>query len=151
MKRIILLLSIIILINCTNSDAEIETEELPASIEFTEIGKGTLTGSGFENIHETKTIIKNTEDWNNLISQMNSVENVSNRFNTTEINFDTHFVIVTILELKSSGWEVEISEIVENSENLIVKINEVEGFTLAYTQPFHIVLIPKTEKEIIFE
>ena len=151
MKRIILLLSIIILTSCTNSEAEIENEKFPISIELIEIGKGTLTGSGFENILETKTIIKNTEDWNNLISKMNSVENVSNRFNTNEINFDTHFIIATILELKSSGWEVEINEIVENLENLIVKTKEIEGFTLAYTQPFHIVLIPKTEKEIIFE
>ncbi|MBU3012692.1 hypothetical protein KO506_14860 [Polaribacter vadi] len=147
MKRILFLL--IILISCTNS--ETETEIFPISIEFTEIGKGTLTGSGFENIIETKTIIKNNEDWNNLVAKMNTIENVSNEFNTDEINFDTHYIVAIILELKGTGWTVEINEMIENSENIIVNTEEVDFSTLAYSQPFHIVLIPKTEKEIIFE
>ncbi|QNM86422.1 hypothetical protein H9W90_04670 [Polaribacter pectinis] len=151
MKRIILLLNIIILTNCTNSESENEPEKFPFLIQFVEIGKGNLTGSGFENILETKTIIKNIEDWNSLVSQMNSIENVSNGFATNEINFDTHYIIATILELKSSGWEVEITEITENSDNLVITTKEIDFSTLNYSQPFHIVLIPKTEKEIIFE
>ena len=149
MKRIILLLNIIILISCTNSETEIENS--PSSIELIEIGKGTLTGSGFENISETKTLIKNEEDWNNLISQMNSIENVSSGFNLSEINFETHFIIAIILELKGTGWLINITEVIENSDNLVVSTKEIDQSTLAYSQPFHIVLIPKTEKEIIFE
>ena len=149
--KIILLLFTIVLISCNDTENLINNDKFPISIEYTEIGKGTLTGTGLENIDKTYTIIKNNIDWNNLISKMNSIENVSSTFKLSKINFETHFIIATILEVKSSAWEVKIKKITENVDNVNVYTEETNHSILTYSQPFHIVLIPKTEKNILFK
>ena len=148
MKKIILLLIIIITASC--SETTPEPENFPATISFTEIGKGTLTGTGFEKIPVTNTVINNKAAWTDLLAKMNSVENISKTFNETEINFETHTAVVLILELKGTGWSVEINDIIENSENIVVNATETNLSTLIDSQPFHIVLIPKTEKQVVF-
>ena len=118
---------------------------------FTEIGKGALYGSGQEGISQSNVIISNTNDWQNLISQMNSVNNVSDNFTETDINFNEFSVFAIFLEVKSSGWEIETETVTENQNSISISTLETEYATAVITQPFSIIKIPKTNKSIIVE
>ncbi len=87
----------------------------------------------------------------NLISKINSVNNVSDSFSETDIDFDNYLIIAVFLEVKGSGWEVKITNITENENNLIVSTKETEFDNLVITQPFSIVKIRRTEKIIDFK
>jgi hypothetical protein len=149
MKAIILILSIFLATSCSSDDNNTTTQSTP--ITFTEIGKGGLFGNGAEGIAQSNMVIDNTTDWQNLMNQMNSVNNVTNEFSETNINFNAYTVIAIFLEVKQNGWEVEISNIEENTTNITVSKTETESDNLVITQPFHIVKIPITNKPIEFE
>ncbi len=120
-------------------------------IPFTEIGKGSLDGNGSENISQSNRLINDQTDWQNLIYQMNSVNNISNNFTETTIDFDSYSIVAIFLEIKPTGWEVSITNITENETNISVSILETKMENTVITQPFHIVKIPKTNKEIMIE
>lgn len=82
---------------------------------------------------------------------MNTNNNVSDNFSETNIDFDNYMVIAVFLEIKPTGWEVEINGVVENENNITIIKEEMELDNTVITQPFHIVKIPITDKEIIFE
>ena len=144
-KILLFLFGVGLLSNCNNEDSVTQSTE----VNFTEIGKGTLNGS--EGISQSNITITNTTDWQNLISQMNTVNNVSGSFTETNIDFDEFMVFAIFLEVKPNGWEIEIQNIVENDNNLVVSKIETEFATTVITQPFHIVKIPKSNKPIIVE
>lgn len=149
MKTIILILSIFLATSCSSDDDGTTTQSTP--ITFTEIGKGALFGNGTEGISQSNIVIDNTNDWQNLMTQMNSFNNVTNEFSETNIDFNTYTVIGIFLEVKPSGWEVEISNIEENTTDILVSKTETETINSVITQPFHIVKIPITNKPIEFE
>ena len=68
------------------------------------------------------------------MSQMNSVNNVTDSFFVTDINFDTYLVIAVFLEVKPSGWEVRINSITENENSLVVRTNESQFDSSVITQ-----------------
>ncbi|MGB2416306.1 MAG: hypothetical protein ACPH6A_04630, partial [Flavobacteriaceae bacterium] len=72
-------------------------------------------------------------------------------FSETNIDFNTYQIIAIFKEVKPTNWEVEISSIVENANNLSVSVVETEYDFTVVTQPFHIIKISKTNKEIVFE
>lgn len=148
MKAIILILSVFLVTSCSDDDNS-TTHSTP--ITFTEIGKGALFGNGTEGIAQSNMVIDNTADWQNLMNQMNSVNNVTNEFSETNIDFNTYTVIAIFLEVKQHGWEVEISNIEENTTNIMVSKTETEAINSVITQPFHIVKISTTSKPIEFE
>jgi hypothetical protein len=150
MKTLILILSVFLATSCSNDDDNNVTAQ-STPIAFTEIGKGALFGNGSEGIVESNMVIDNTTDWQNLMSQMNSVNNVTDEFSETNIDFNTYIVIAIFLEVKPNGWQVEISSIIENVSSIVVSTVEAEGINLAVTQPFYIVKIPVTNKPIEFE
>jgi hypothetical protein len=95
--------------------------------------------------------ISNTNDWQNLISQMNSVNNVSDDFTEIDINFNEFTVFAIFLEVKGNGWEIEIENVIENETNISISTQETEFDNFVITQPFQIIKIPKTDKPIIVE
>jgi hypothetical protein len=150
MKTIVLILSLFLSTSCSNDDDNSVTAQ-STPITFTEIGKGALFGNGTEGISQSNIVIDNTTDWQNLMTQMNSFNNVTNEFLETNIDFNTYTVIGIFLEVKTSGWEVEISNIEENTTDIMVSKTETEAVNSVITQPFHIVKIPVTNKPIEFE
>ncbi len=56
-------------------------------METTLIAKENLHGNGAEGISEQNLIISDQTTWNDLITQMNSVNNVSDNFTETDIDF----------------------------------------------------------------
>ncbi|TDQ23801.1 protease complex subunit PrcB family protein [Tenacibaculum caenipelagi] len=146
MKEILFLLSIVFLCSCSNNE-----DSLPKSmkVDFINIGRGSLYGNGEEEVPKSNMIITNANDWGNLISQMNTVNNVSDNFTEVEINFNEFTVLAVFLEVKKSGWEIEIKSITENEESVILFIEETGFESSVITQPFHIVKIPKTNKKVV--
>ena len=65
---------------------------------------------------------------------MNSVNNVTDSFFVTDINFDTYLVIAVFLEVKPSGWEVRINSITENENSLVVRTNKSQSDSSVITQ-----------------
>jgi len=159
MRKLILKILIIIgFLNSCNSPGNskkktILTQEnsglFLSEIDFIEIGKGILYGGGEEGILKTNKIISNFQDWETLLLKMNSVNNVSDYFSEIDIDFNEFSLIVIALDLKSSGWNVEIDSIFENENNIGITLLKTRYETTVITQPFHIVKIPKTNKEII--
>ena len=147
--KILIFLFGIGLLNSCNSDDNSEIKS--TKINFTEIGKGALHGNGQEGISQSNITITNTNDWLNLISQMNSVSNVSDNFTEIDIDFNEFTVFAIFLDVKGNGWKIEIENIIENENNISISTQETEFANSVMTQPFHIIKIPKTTKPIIVE
>ncbi len=136
------------LISCSDDDSMLKT------INFLLIGQGELYGNGVEGIAQSNLVINDTNTWNDLMVKMNSVNNVTNDFTETNIDFDQYQVIAIFDQIYGSGGHsIDIKKITENETNVIVKVeNLLNGDdTLVITQPFHIVKISKSEKLIVFE
>lgn len=147
-KILLFLLGVGLFSSCNNDDnADYQSTE----INFTEIGKGALYGNGQEGISQSNLTISNSSEWLSLISQMNSVNNTSDNFTETNIDFNEFTVFAIFLEVKGSGWEIEIENVIENENNISISTLETEFETLGITQPFVIIKIPKTEKTIVVE
>lgn len=148
-KALIILLSILIL-SCSSNNENSRV----ANIEPTLIGKGNLLGNGDEGIIEQNIVITDQDSWNSLIAQMNLINNVSDSFSETNIDFSEYKVIAVFDELKGSGGHSLELNIIFNSENIIVNIIKLfpEGnVTTIITQPYYILKIPTSELQIIFE
>lgn len=79
---------------------------------------------------------------------MNSVNNVSDTFEETSIDFTNYTIIAIFLEVKTHGWEIEITEIIENEAVINVSVEDEEFISSIIIQPFYIAKIPKTNKGI---
>lgn len=132
---------------CCNNDNDSIYQS--TKIIFTEIGWGFTELN--DNLAQNLIIATETE-WNILIDNLPS-EFVDN-FNEININFNEFIIIAVISENQpNTGYSVSVNEIIENknSINVFSEIHyEGSGYT-AIVQLFHIVKIPSTNKEIVFE
>lgn len=119
-----------------------------------QIGKGYLSGAGAEGIPKQNVVISDSMSWNVLINQMDSVNNVSGSFTETEIDFSEYIILASFSEIRNSGgYEIEIKNIEENPETIKADvINTIPNqiVTGNITQPYHIVKIPNSGKQVIF-
>lgn len=118
------------------------------------IGKGNLYGSGDEGFEKQNMVINNTEDWNNVMAKMNSVNNVTNGFSETKIDFSKFTVIAVFDEVKTSGGHSLELDIKPESDKIIVEIirKSPDGMaTSVMTQPYYIAKIVKSELPIEFK
>ncbi len=145
MKKI----NIILIIGIIFMTASCGKEFQPREIEFVEIAKGALAGNGEEGIAQGNVVITSATDWQNLVTKMNSF-NTNAIDDNIQINFNDSIALTVFLEVKDSGWEVEISKIIENENDIIVTISEKMYDNSVMAQPFYIVKIPKTDKEVRF-
>jgi len=150
MRTIILMLSLIFVVSCNNDDDN-DPEFQPTEINFSGVGRGSLLGNGDEGIEQSNLLINNDSDWQYLMTQMNITNNVTAGFTETDIDFETYSIVAVFLEIKPVGWYLEITNIIENEDNIALTVEEVESVAAIITQPFHIVKIPKTEKEIVLQ
>ena len=143
------MLSIFVL-SCNSDDDNSEM----VNVESTLIAKDNLFGNGDEGIIEQNLEITNQNTFDNLISQMNSVNNVSDNFSEIDIDFSQYKVIAIFDEIRGNGGHSLELNIMSNSENIIVNITDVVpggNATTVITQPFHIVKISNSDLPIIFE
>jgi hypothetical protein len=148
-NMLIILLSIFIL-SCNSDD----DNSNPTNIKSTLIAKDNLYGNGAEGIAKQNLIISNQTAWDDLITQMNSVNNVSDSFTETNINFSEYTVIATFDEIRGNGGHSLELNITSNSENIIVNIIDSVpdgNATTVIAQPFNITKIQNSDLPILFE
>jgi hypothetical protein len=147
-KSLLILLSIFIL-SCNTEDDNFEI----ANVESALIAKGNLYGNGEEGIIQQNIVISNQNSWSDLITQMDSSNNVSDSFLETNIDFSQYRIIAIFDEIKDNGGYLLELSINSNLDNIIVSIiNDSQGDTSnVITQPFHIVKIQKSNLPIVFE
>jgi len=118
------------------------------------IAQGELYGNGQESITKQNLVIRTQEEWDNLLNAMNSVNNVSNSFAETEIDFNSFMVIAVFDEVRgNSGCSINISNIIEYIDKIIVDVHIVTATSGAdvMNQPFYIVKIPVIYNNIVFD
>ena len=98
--------------------------------------------------HHNKRIVRTTDEWNELITDMGF--NVG----TEEIDFSTHQVIATFDYVRGNGgWSIDVTGIKEYDDSIVVVIQNLSkgNFSSVITQAWSIVKIPVSDKKIVFE
>ena len=145
MKKIIIVCILVLMSGCSNNSPSTEPD-------FIEIAKGILGGT--EGIVESNLIIKNANNWTILMNKMDphSLSNI--KFIETDIDFN-HYQVIAVFDkmYPNTGHSINITNKTENNSSVIIKVEKIDlgGLNPAHTQPYHIVKIKKTDKNIIFE
>jgi hypothetical protein len=101
-------------------------------------------------------VIKTQTEWDNLIcSRFFAAATCSQNFAEKNFNFDMYQIIAVIDEARPDccGWSINIVSIREYSDEIVVSICTVNkgGVLSELTQPYQIVKIPVTTKDIAFK
>jgi hypothetical protein len=150
MKILISILAISILTFSCSNDSGSQTKR----VEFTEIAKGFLAGDGAEGIIEQNIVINNESDWNDLKTKMNTVNNETDKFSETEIDFTIYQIIAVFDQIYTNGgYSINITNISENETNIFVKIeNLLKGNdTFIITQPYYLAKILNSDLTVILQ
>lgn len=122
---------------------------------FTSLSKGSLFGDGAEGFKKENIVISSKEEWVSFLSKMDTTNKVSKTFKDA-IDFSKEMILVSMDKVRNSGgFSVEIMEVVYEDDAIFVKV-KTKGPTpkdmvvTAIMQPYHIVKINKTKKEIKF-
>ncbi len=152
MKNLIKILPILffslIIFSCKSDDIQ------TVDYESTLIAKDNLYGAGSEGISEQNLVITDQSTWNDLMTQMDAVNNVTDSFSETNIDFSAFQIIAIFDELKGSGGHDLELNITSSTENIIVTVTDLVpqgAATSVVTQPFHIVKIANSDLPVIFE
>lgn len=100
-------------------------------------------------------VINNNEDWQSLWNKVYSIQKPTPPLPT--VDFSKDIVIAVFQGVQGSGgYSIEIIKIVEAENSIKVFVRETSPgpsctVTDALTQPYHIIKISKTDKEVIFK
>ncbi len=154
MKKVVLIaIGLVAMLSCETEQTELQQ----GPVEVVNLASGILDGAGEENIPKQNIVIGDRATWNALLSQMNSVNNETDNFVETEVDFESFLVLASFDEVKETGgFDIQILEATQNSSDLSVVILETqpaEGdiVPMVVTQPYNIVKILRTYTPIIFE
>lgn len=149
-KLVLLILPALLLFNCNPEDNITE----PIDFETSLIAKDNLYGAGDEGINQQNLVITDQNAWDTLMTQMNSVNNVTEVFSETAIDFSIYKVVAVFDVVRGNGGHQLDLNIVEETDHIAINITHIvpEGLvTFVMTQPYHIVKIPITDLPIVFE
>lgn len=149
MKQIITLFSFLFLLtSCSNDNNSNQSD-----ISFSTVVQKDLSPSDQKPIAETKVVITDAQAWNAFITKISVVNEESKYFIDTNIDF-TKFQIIAVIDQKylNGGHTIDITKIAENKNKIYVKVEKLHTGNIAtvLTQPYHIVKIAKSSKEVIF-
>jgi hypothetical protein len=163
MKKLLLLLVSLIAISCTDNDdtPTPETPFVPVTINPILISKKN-NFSPTEGVSEQNLIINDETNWTNLKNQMDAPYiawgmgsyYTEHNFTETTIDFNNYTVIAAFDKTYGNGGHsIDITNITEYETNIIVTVQKIlTGNTSSiFTQPYHIVKIPKATKPIVFQ
>lgn len=155
--QILIILALIFVVSCkchkSNSSMANDNAKMGETTSIL-IAKGNLYGSGEEGFTKQNMVIESQSDWEELMTQMNKVNNVSKSFTETKIDFSKNSVIAVFNDVKGSGGHKIELDISETSEHTLVTVNYISPTgiaTTAMTQPYYIVKIAKTGLPILFQ
>ncbi|KIO50600.1 protease complex subunit PrcB family protein [Flavobacterium hibernum] len=149
MKQIITLFSFLFLLtSCSNDNNSNQSD-----VSFSTVVQKDLSPSDQKPIAETKVVITDAQAWNAFITKISVVNEESKYFIDTNIDF-TKFQIIAVIDQKylNGGHTIDITKIAENKNKIYVKVEKLHTGNIAtvLTQPYHIVKIAKSSKEVIF-
>lgn len=136
---------------------EVVTNPIPETnqVDFTTVGKGVLHGAGEEGIENGNIVIRTESDWEYVKGKMNSVNDVTTKFADSVINFEIDMVIACFDKVRSSGgYDLKIKDVKESETRIEVTIlltQPTGESTSVMTQPFHLVKVPLSTKEVVFK
>ena len=153
MKKLILrtLSAVLLLVGAFIVLGGCEENKYPMTLDFTLIGKGTMRGNESENLNKQNVVITDSIQWQRLLSEMDSYRSVSSSLTEINIDFDKFQLIVIIDSVRPNLCEINIKSITENKSDISVCIEKTSYDATAVTQPFCIVKIGKTNKNINFK
>ncbi|WP_107038503.1 protease complex subunit PrcB family protein [Brumimicrobium mesophilum] len=138
------------LFSCEKKNTSPESNQISMHL----IGQDNLYGGSSEGFIEENYVINDSITWNALKAQMDSKNDVTYRFNEQHVDFSQWTVLVSIDEIKMSGGHaINYTNIVENNNNIAVTIDKSfpgGNATTVITQPYIVVKIDKTNKQVIF-
>jgi hypothetical protein len=155
MKQLGLIILVIFLSNCGSNKTAMKEQEQTKEIKFITLAQASLHGNGREGITEGNYVIKDLKSWEDLLNKMNSINSESNKFENKKIDFNKEMVIAVFGRvLGSGGTKISVKKIIETPEHyrVISKYQTSGGLAImVMNQPYHIVVVPKTDKPVIFE
>jgi len=122
---------------------------------FTSLSKGNLFGAGEEGFKKENIIISSNEEWKSFLLKIDTTNKVSETFENA-IDFSQDMIIVCIDKVRNTGgFSIEVIDIVNEGDTFLVKVKStgpkpMDMVTSAIMQPYHIVKISTTSKEIKF-
>ena len=114
------MLSLIFVFGCKCNKTS--TEMASKNVESVLIAKGNLYGAGAEGIEKQNLVIANKNDWNALLTQLDTTNKVSQSFTETDIDFNKFTVIAIFESVKGSGGHKIAVDILETSEQKIITV-----------------------------
>jgi hypothetical protein len=145
MKILVLFIFSMVLIGCPKN----------MQVGFTSIAKGNLFGNGSEGFHKQNIVISSQESWNTFLVNLDKTNTVSKTFENS-IDFSKETIIIVIDKVRNSGgFSIEVTAVVPEGTAMVVKLTLIapkpmDMVTMAIVQPYHIVKVNKTPKEIKF-
>ena len=122
---------------------------------FTSLSKGNLFGAGEEGFKKENIVISSKEDWKSFLSKIDTTNKVSETFENA-IDFSKEMILVVVDKVRNTGgYSIEIIEAIGEGDNLLIKVKTespkpTDMVTTAIVQPYHIIKVNKTKKEIKF-
>jgi hypothetical protein len=149
MKTLILSLVLFLSLSCSNNNEE--NSFTPQTITPTLIGKGSLMGS--ENIQPQNIVYYDITSWNVILNSIDQFR-LAQFTETTNVDFN-NFQLIAVFDnvYPSPKYDVSISNITENENNIIVTVTKTlnPSIVAIVDQKFHIVKIPKSTKPVVFQ
>ena len=137
-----------------NLKVELSDNIYPAEIVPTIIAKGRISGTGSGVIPRENIVITKNEDWENLKTITYIPKNASIIFVDEEIDFSKFQLIAVFDEIKMyQGWTIDIINVKFDKDDITLKVvNLKKGFAFpVLSQPFEIVKLPASKKNIVFD
>ncbi len=137
-----------VLLSCSRNE---EPTFTPKNIPFTTLGKSFMTSD--QTIPQQNIVITNQAQWTNLLNQITPL--TWQPLTTTNVDFTTDIVIAVLdnNDRPHSGFSITINSIIENENQIVVDFSTMgsqNGYSV-FTQPYHIVKIPRQSKPFIFQ
>ncbi len=151
MKFIIALCVSLVTLSCANKNMSQANQEN----KIINLYEGNLGGAGSEGFKKENLVIQSEEDWKMFTEKLNSVNKISNYFDS-KIDFSKKSAIIAVDHVRSSGgFSIKLTKANEEKESLEFNVitkgpKPTDMVASVMTQPIHIILIDKTNKKIIF-
>ncbi|AWK03893.1 hypothetical protein HYN56_06480 [Flavobacterium crocinum] len=147
MKNLILIAALFLLVSCSNDD-----DNASGGMTITTVGQGNLQNPS---IKQANMVITNKIAWEALKAKMmESDKNTTEKsLKEKDIDFSKFNIIAVFYRQNSnSATSIDITKATMYSNKIVIRVENLKvSFILNIAQPFHIVKIPKSSKNIVFE
>ncbi|HSP11057.1 MAG TPA: protease complex subunit PrcB family protein [Salegentibacter sp.] len=145
-KSFLIVLALMIFLSCSK-DEQADGEE----IYFETIAQHYLSTD--EELNEQQMLIRDHKSWEELLSNMESINDQTQHFSRKEFDFSEEILLVVLDKFRpNGGHSIEIIKIVgsDNQLNAFVEKPENGNATTMVMQAYHIISIEKTSKNVDF-